>query len=66
VDSAAAIAAAAACLAEGGLLVFEHARRVEAPAAAGNLTRVRDLTSGDSALAFYRRIAEPAEDERPS
>jgi 16S rRNA (guanine(966)-N(2))-methyltransferase RsmD len=66
VDSAAAIAAAAACLADGGLVVFEHARRVEAPAAAGNLTRVRDLLSGDSALAFYRRIGEHAEDERSS
>jgi 16S rRNA G966 N2-methylase RsmD len=40
-------------LAPGGLVVIEHARRSEAPDAAGRLTRTRDLVSGDSALAFY-------------
>jgi 16S rRNA (guanine(966)-N(2))-methyltransferase RsmD len=37
----------------GGLLALEHARRREAPREAGRLVRVRDLTAGDSALAFY-------------
>lgn len=40
-------------LAEGGLLVLEHARRRAAPERAGALGRTRDLVSGDSALAFY-------------
>jgi 16S rRNA (guanine(966)-N(2))-methyltransferase RsmD len=35
------------------LLVVEHARRDLAPAQAGVLVRTRELTSGDSALAFY-------------
>lgn len=37
------------------LVVIEHARRDAAPEASGSLVRVRELTSGDSALAFYRR-----------
>jgi 16S rRNA (guanine966-N2)-methyltransferase len=40
-------------LAPGGLVILEHARRHAAPASAGRLMRVRELTSGDSALAFY-------------
>ncbi len=40
-------------LAEGGLLVLEHARRRAAPEHIGSLRRTRDLVSGDSALAFY-------------
>jgi 16S rRNA (guanine(966)-N(2))-methyltransferase RsmD len=40
---------------DGTVTVVEHARRDEAPATAGHLVRVRELTSGDSALAFYRR-----------
>jgi 16S rRNA (guanine966-N2)-methyltransferase len=35
-------------------LVIEHARRDAAPDTMGTLVRVRELTSGDSALAFYR------------
>ncbi len=42
-------------LAPGGLVVLEHARRCAVPAAVGGLARVRDVTSGDSALAFYAR-----------
>jgi 16S rRNA (guanine966-N2)-methyltransferase len=38
----------------GTLLVLEHARRDVAPAIHEGLTRTRVLTSGDSALAFYR------------
>jgi len=37
----------------GGVLVLEHARRQAAPETAGSLVRVRDVTSGSSALAFY-------------
>lgn len=48
-----AVASAGAVLAPGGLVVLEHAKRRESPAAAGGLGRVRVLTSGDSALSFY-------------
>ena len=40
------------------LVVIEHARRDAAPESAGSLVRTRLLTSGDSALAFYRKRAE--------
>jgi 16S rRNA (guanine966-N2)-methyltransferase len=53
-DLAAAVTAAEPLIAPGGLLVLEHARRRPAPVQAGGLMRVRDVTSGDSALAFYR------------
>jgi 16S rRNA (guanine(966)-N(2))-methyltransferase RsmD len=36
-------------------LVLEHAKRDVPPESAGALVRTRVLTSGDSALAFYRR-----------
>ena len=36
-----------------GLVVLEHARKAEPPLAPGRLTRVRQLTSGDSALTLY-------------
>jgi 16S rRNA (guanine(966)-N(2))-methyltransferase RsmD len=42
-------------LAEGGLLVLERARRRSPPDSAGDLVRVRDVLSGDSALTFYSR-----------
>jgi 16S rRNA (guanine966-N2)-methyltransferase len=48
-----AIAASGVLLGPAGLVVLEHARRRESPAAAGGLSRVRVLTSGDSALSFY-------------
>jgi 16S rRNA (guanine(966)-N(2))-methyltransferase RsmD len=47
------IAAAGDVLAPDGVLVLEHARRRAAPDRAGRLTRVRQVTSGDSALSFY-------------
>jgi 16S rRNA G966 N2-methylase RsmD len=50
-----ALAAADQLAGEGTLVVMEHASRDAAPEAAGALVRVRELTSGDSALAFYRR-----------
>jgi 16S rRNA (guanine(966)-N(2))-methyltransferase RsmD len=43
-----------------GVLVVEHDRRRELPAASGPLERVRVLRSGDSALSFYRRPAARA------
>ena len=49
----AVVAAAGDVLARDGVLVLEHARRRDAPGAAGRLTRVRQVTSGDSALSFY-------------
>jgi 16S rRNA (guanine966-N2)-methyltransferase len=50
---AAVIASAGEALAPGGLLVLEHARRRPSPETAGLLVRVRQVTSGDSALSFY-------------
>ncbi len=66
---ASAIAWAEPLVGPGSLLIVEHARRDPAPPQAGSLERTRELTSGDSALAFYRtRTAQdpPAEaGERP-
>lgn len=50
-----ALEAAAPLVRDGAQLVIEHARRDAAPASAGGLTLTRELPSGDSALAFYRR-----------
>jgi 16S rRNA (guanine966-N2)-methyltransferase len=41
-------------VAADGIVVFEHAKRMAAPDAAGHLERSRDLTAGDSTLTFYR------------
>jgi 16S rRNA (guanine966-N2)-methyltransferase len=49
----AVIAAAGDLLTPNGVLVLEHARRQTTPETAGRLVRVRQVTSGDSALAFY-------------
>lgn len=40
-------------VAQDGLLVVEHATRDPAPPATAALTRSREVTQGDSALAFY-------------
>jgi 16S rRNA (guanine(966)-N(2))-methyltransferase RsmD len=48
-----AIEAAAPLVEPRTLLVVEHARRDPAPESIGTLVRTRELTSGDSALAFY-------------
>jgi 16S rRNA (guanine966-N2)-methyltransferase len=53
-----ALGAAAPLVDQHTLLVVEHARRDPAPEAASDLVRTRVLTSGDSALAFYRRQSE--------
>ncbi len=53
-ETVTAVAAAAGdLLAPGGVLVLEHPRRRASPDAAGPLRRVRQVTSGDSALSFY-------------
>jgi 16S rRNA (guanine966-N2)-methyltransferase len=49
----AVLAAGGDALAPAGVLVLEHRRRRAAPDAAGRLVRVRQVTSGDSALSFY-------------
>ena len=54
-ELAAALAAADGLVADGALLVIEHAKRDAAPERSGALARARVVTSGDSALAFYRR-----------
>lgn len=48
-----ALAEAAALVRPGGLVVLEHARRREVPTAAGGLELRRQVTAGDSQLAFY-------------
>jgi 16S rRNA (guanine(966)-N(2))-methyltransferase RsmD len=42
-----------------GLLVLEHGRRQKIPDRLGGLTRIRTVTSGDSALALFSRAAAP-------
>jgi len=50
----------------GGLLALEHARRREAPEAAGVLTQVRRVRSGDSVLAFYAHATPAVAGSEPS
>jgi 16S rRNA (guanine966-N2)-methyltransferase len=52
----AALAAAEPLIGDSTLLVIEHATRDAPPESSGSLARKRLLTSGDSALAFYRRL----------
>lgn len=54
-------ARAAEWLEPGGLLIVEHPRRIVPPATIGALTRVRDVRSGDSALALFERVPEGGE-----
>jgi 16S rRNA (guanine966-N2)-methyltransferase len=54
-DLAAVVSSGATRLSERGTLVLEHASRREPPELP-DLARVRVLRSGDSALAFYRRV----------
>jgi 16S rRNA (guanine966-N2)-methyltransferase len=49
----AVLATAGALVAPGGVLVLEHAARQGSPESAGPLARVREVRSGESALAFY-------------
>jgi 16S rRNA G966 N2-methylase RsmD len=52
----AALHAAVPLVGAGTLLVLEHARRDPTPASVERLARTRELTSGDSALAFYAPV----------
>jgi 16S rRNA (guanine966-N2)-methyltransferase len=52
-DLATAVTAAATVAASGTLVIAEHARRDQPPARVGRLVLRRQVTSGDSALAFY-------------
>ena len=54
-EMANALEIAAPLVGPGGILVVEHARRDDAPPAVGILSKTRDLISGDSARAFYKR-----------
>ena len=49
----AALEAAGPLVADGSLLVVEHAKRDPAPESSGPLVRTREIVSGDSALTFY-------------
>ena len=54
---ASALEAAAPLVAPGGWLILEHARRDTAPAAVACIAKLRDITSGDSALTLYGTAA---------
>lgn len=54
-DLDAVVAEAAPLLAPEGWLVLEHARRKPVSERVASLTRLRDVRSGDSALAIYHR-----------
>lgn len=55
-----ACGALASSLATDGLLVAEHARRMQVPDTIGALRRIRLVTAGDSALSLFRRaLSEP-------
>ncbi len=56
-DLDAVLQAAASRLAPGGTLVLEHAKRRNVPPVAGDLTLIRRVIAGHSALAIYRRPA---------
>jgi 16S rRNA G966 N2-methylase RsmD len=45
--------AATSLLAAGGILVFEHSKRITLPDNSGHLRKFRSLVQGDAALAFY-------------
>jgi 16S rRNA (guanine966-N2)-methyltransferase len=61
-----ALAAAEPLMSSNSLLVVEHAKRDAAAPTSGTLLLARSLTSGDSALAFYRRGQGSAPAEDPS
>jgi 16S rRNA (guanine966-N2)-methyltransferase len=62
-DLDAVVAAAAAVVGPGGLVVLERAARRAPAAPRGALVHVRTLVAGDSALDFYRRAEESGADE---
>ena len=60
-EMAAALAAAGPLIADGSLLILEHAKRDAAPESSGALVRTRQIVSGDSALALYARAKASSE-----
>jgi 16S rRNA (guanine966-N2)-methyltransferase len=58
-ESGGVLATAGERLSAGGVLVLEHARRRLSPERLGRLVRAREVTSGDSALAFYEAFRIP-------
>ena len=62
-ELASALDAAESLVDDGTRLVIEHAKRRRSARAHGTLIRTRVLTSGDSALAFYRRRRDAPADE---
>jgi 16S rRNA (guanine966-N2)-methyltransferase len=61
-ELAAALEAAGPLIAGGALLILEHAKRDAAPVTSGPLVRTREIVSGDSALALYRRSGAAGSD----
>jgi 16S rRNA (guanine966-N2)-methyltransferase len=59
-----ALDTAAPLVAQDGALICEHAKRDAAPPSVRDLTKTRDLISGDSALTFYERPPLPNHDPR--
>jgi 16S rRNA (guanine(966)-N(2))-methyltransferase RsmD len=57
-EMARALAAAVDLASATTRVVVEHARRDEPPPQAGSLVLIRQLVSGDSALAFYRLASD--------
>ncbi len=60
----AALAAAAGRMAEGGVIVLEHATRRRPPGRAGRFAAGRLVSAGDSSVTFYREAPAPAASER--
>jgi 16S rRNA (guanine966-N2)-methyltransferase len=54
--------ATAARMSPGGTIVLEHATRRQVPGVAEAFALVRQVTAGDSALAFFRQAAAPTPD----
>ena len=52
-ETTAALASAANLMGQGAVVVLEHSRRRPSTPTAGLLVRMREVTAGDSALAFY-------------
>jgi len=59
-DLASVLEAAAGCMAQGGVLVLEHASRRRAPARAGGFAAFRQVKAGDSTVTFYRAARDDA------
>ncbi len=58
-DMEPALQSVTALVSEGTRIVLEHAKRDAPPGRCGALVLSRDVTSGDSGLAFYQRNPEP-------